>query len=218
MKKWLHTHRFELLLFALVMVLFNKVFFFSRSLYADLIWPVNMLLLGSVSMVAFHENERRIRFLKTLLFLGVIAVPIFASSVFRYYPTAVLSLVVYILFYGIIFVGLMKHMVQRSEVTESLIFGSLSGFLLLIMISAFSYLLIDILDTNSFQNLRGNTVPEKYHQIIYFSSITLSTIGYGDITPASDNARLLVAFWGVSGQFYMVSVVGIIISKYSSKT
>lgn len=218
MKKWLHTHRFELLLFALVMVLFNKVFFFSRSLYADLIWPVNMLLLGSVSMVAFHENERRIRFLKTLLFLGVIAVPIFASSVFRYYPTAVLSLVVYILFYGIIFVGLMKHMVQRSEVTESLIFGSLSGFLLLIMISAFSYLLIDILDTNSFQNLRGNTVPEKYHQIIYFSSITLSTIGYGDITPASDNARLLAAFWGVSGQFYMVSVVGIIISKYSSKT
>lgn len=218
MKKWLHTHRFELLLFALVMVLFNKVFFFSRSLYADLIWPVNMLLLGSVSMVAFHENDRRIRFLKTLLFLGVIAVPIFASSVFRYYPTAVLSLVVYILFYGIIFVGLMKHMVQRSEVTESLIFGSLSGFLLLIMISAFSYLLIDILDTNSFQNLRGNTVPEKYHQIIYFSSITLSTIGYGDITPASDNARLLAAFWGVSGQFYMVSVVGIIISKYSSKT
>ena len=218
MKIWLHTNRFELLLMALMMVIFNKIFFFEPSFYSSWIWPFNMVLLGSVSMGVFRENSKVIRLLKNVLFLGVIAVPLFADFFFQHHPATVIALSIYVLFYLILFVELMRQIVQRSEVTESVIYGSLSGFLLLIITSAFSFLLIDLAEAGSFNNIKGTTIPEKYHQIIYFSSVTISTIGYGDITPAKDNARLLSAFWGVVGQFYMVAVVGIIISKYSSKT
>jgi hypothetical protein len=218
MKKWLHTNRFELLLLALMMVIFNKIFFFAPSFYSTCVWPANMVLLGIVSMGIFHENRMGIRLLKNVLFMGIIAVPLFAAIIFRSHTTSVLALTIYIFFYLIIFVELMRQIVQKSEVTESLIYGSLSGFLLLIIISAFSFLLIDKAEAGSFNHISGTTIPEKYHQFIYFSSVTISTIGYGDITPATDNARLLSAFWGVVGQFYMVAVVGIIISKYSSKS
>jgi voltage-gated potassium channel len=87
----------------------------------------------------------------------------------------------------------------------------------MIFLAAFSFLLIDFIDINSFRGMDGASVPQKYQQIIYFSTITLTTIGYGDITPATDSARLLAGFWGVMSQFYMVAVVGIIIAKFTSK-
>jgi hypothetical protein len=53
---------------------------------------------------------------------------------------------------------------------------------------------------------------------MYFSFITLTSIGFGDIAPLTDMSRLTVAFFGMMGQFYMVAVIGIIISKFSSNT
>lgn len=217
MKKWLHLYRFELLLFVLLMVIFNKIFFFSGPIYSNYVWPLNMILLGFVSIGFSYESKRHFNWTKNILFLGVILVPIFTKIIFQSEIRTFFALSVYMLFYCIIFSEVMKQIVKKSEVTESIILGSLSGFLLLIIISTFSFLMIDFIDLDSFNNLIGSSIPQKYHQITYFSSITLTTIGYGDITPKTDNARLLAAFWGVVGQFYMVAVVGIIISKFTSK-
>jgi hypothetical protein len=51
----------------------------------------------------------------------------------------------------------------------------------------------------------------------YFSFVTLTSIGFGDIYPITDMSRLTTAFFGMIGQFYMVAVVGIVISKFSSR-
>ena len=47
--------------------------------------------------------------------------------------------------------------------------------------------------------------------------VTLATVGYGDITLATETARLTTMFFAISGQFYMVALVGIIISRFTSK-
>lgn len=217
MKHYVHIYRFELLLIVLILVIFNKIFVESPQFYSKVIWPINMLLLGVVTLGMFHDHKSKTRWLKNLLFLMVVAVPFFTSFIFTHYALTLLALLAYISFYTIIFIELMRQVIQKTEVTASIIMGSLSGFLLIIIVSSFSYLLIDCIEINAFNNLKGTSIPEKYHQVMYFSSITLSTIGYGDITPATDNARLLSAFWGIIGQFYMVAVVGIIISKFTSK-
>jgi hypothetical protein len=49
----------------------------------------------------------------------------------------------------------------------------------------------------------------------YFSFVAMTTIGFGDIYPESDSARLLTAFFAVLGQFYMVGLVGILISRFT---
>jgi hypothetical protein len=176
-----------------------------------------MLLLGIVSVGIFHEGKIVIKWAKNILFIIILSVPFFASYVFNNQTLTPIALLSYMAFYGIIFFEVMRQIVKRNEVTESIVLGSLCGFLLIIFVTSFSFLLIDFIDPDSFKSLKGTSIPEKYHQIVYFSSITLSTIGYGDITPSSDNARLLAAFWGIIGQFYMVAVVGIIISKFTSK-
>lgn len=216
-KNWLHTYRFESLLVALLMVIFNKIFFFDTVFYTKYVWPANMVLLGVVSMGIFKERNDKVKIIKNILFFAIIFVPFAAKTIFSNQKIAFLALLSYIGFYGIVFWEVMRQIIKRDEITESVIFGSLSGFLLLIIIATFSFLMIDFIDANSFNNIYGNSIPEKYMQIKYFNTITLTTIGYGDITPKSDNCRLLAAFWGVVSQFYMVAVVGIIISKFTSK-
>jgi hypothetical protein len=53
---------------------------------------------------------------------------------------------------------------------------------------------------------------------LYYSTITLTSIGYGDITPNVHYTKLIVSLVGIVGQFYSVVLVGILISKFVSKS
>jgi hypothetical protein len=212
------TYRFELLLFGLLMVIFDKVFFTDDAFYISYVWPVNMLVLGVVSMGVFHGVKNWLNTLKNALFLFIICIPIFADLIFSFDFIGLLGVLVYLAFYLIIFVEVMRQITARSMVTTSVIYGSLSGFLLLVFLSTFSFILLNYLNGPVLKGITGKTVPELYQQFTYFSIITNTTIGYGDITPITDNARLLAAFWGVVSQFYMIALVGIIISKFSGNS
>ncbi|MFN8345272.1 MAG: potassium channel family protein [Spirosomataceae bacterium] len=217
MKQHLLKYRFEFLLIILTLAIFDKIVIFSDFVYSSYVWPANMLLLGVGSFGLFHDRNLAVKWAKNIFFISVIAVPLAADIIFVNSALTQIALWSYLFFYTIIFTEVIRQIIHKHEVTESIIMGSLSGFLLIIVVATFSFLLIDFHLSDAFQNLQGVTIPQKYHQVVYFSSITLTTIGYGDITPKADNARLLAAFWGVVGQFYMVAVVGIIISKFTSK-
>lgn len=217
MNKYLHAYRFELLFAVLVMVIFDKILVVDDAIYNGVVWPINMVLLGIVSLGVFEEHKVWEKIIRNVLFAVVIAVPLGVQYFFRSEALTLLAFISYMLFYGFLFYSVMFQISRRPEVTPSVIFGSLSGFLLLSVVACFSYMVLDVTMAQSFNNMIGSTTPEKYQQFTYFSLVTLTTIGYGDITPATDQARLLAGFWGVMSQFYMVGIVGIIISKYTSK-
>jgi hypothetical protein len=51
-------------------------------------------------------------------------------------------------------------------------------------------------------------------ELLYFSLVTLSTIGYGDVVPLSGEARMLAVLEGVTGVLYIAVTVGILVSGY----
>jgi voltage-gated potassium channel len=53
---------------------------------------------------------------------------------------------------------------------------------------------------------------------IYFSFVTLATLGYGDITPRTDVARSVAILEGVGGQLFLAVLVARLVSLYSMKT
>lgn len=55
-------------------------------------------------------------------------------------------------------------------------------------------------------------------EAFYFSFVTLSTIGYGDITPVSRVARMLCVMEAITGMFYVAVLVARLVSIYSSPT
>ena len=65
-------------------------------------------------------------------------------------------------------------------------------------------------------NTSGEKQSMRCFNLFYFSFITLSTVGYGDITPVSEVARVLAAMEAMTGLFYVAVLIARLVSLYSS--
>ena len=65
--------------------------------------------------------------------------------------------------------------------------------------------------------VRGAASPVRSSDMLYYSLITLTTVGYGDITPASSLAQAVAATEALIGQLYLVSVVAAVITRYPGR-
>ena len=75
---------------------------------------------------------------------------------------------------------------------------------------------VEILDPGSFSGFAADQLNNEGNgnDLMYFSFITLLTIGYGDILPVSQFARNAAIVIGLLGQFYLVIVTGVVVEKY----
>lgn len=217
MKQFLHNYRLEFLLIALLLLLFDKAFFTNDAIFTKYVWPFNMIILGVASFGIFKERNQSVKLLKNLLFVSSILIPIFFSLIIKNTTLTQLSFIIYIIYYFLIFIEILRQIFQKTETNMSVVFGSISGYLLLVVMAQFTYLLIEYNIPNSFSGIELGGIPKIYNQLSYFSMVTLSTVGFGDIAPLTDTARLSTMFFTISGQFYMVALVGIIISRFNNK-
>jgi voltage-gated potassium channel len=212
----LSTYRYEFLLIALLLLIFDKIFFPDNNTYIRYVWPLNMVIIALASFGIFHNSSKNVLMMRNVLSFVSICMPFMFISMnsqlwFMYFLT-----IFYILFYTFIFGEVMRQITLTKEVQLNVVIGSFCGYLLLSMMVVFGFILTELLQPNSFHGL-GNDLASNYNLLVYFSFITLTSIGFGDIYPITDSSRLTVAFFGMLGQFYMVAVVGIIISKFTSK-
>ena len=216
--QFLQQRKYELLLFALVQHLFIGIFLQNLPLYTKVIWPINMLILGTASVGVFIEKGKWKNALRNLLFILVLGFPItlpFAAHV----PNFMLALnVSYVVFYVFIFWEIMKFLIRPSYINVDVISASACGYFLLIEMSVFLLQIYVYANPNSFKGLNTTDPASIYMDLVYFCSITLTSIGFGDISPNTHQTKLITALFGITGQFYAVVLVGIIISKFSSVT
>jgi hypothetical protein len=96
-----------------------------------------------------------------------------------------------------------------GKITAYRITGSIVVYLLISLVFTFSYRLNFLLDGNTaFNGLRTRELGE----FSYFSLTTLTTTGYGDITPASNVARSLANLEGLVGQLYPAILIARLVS------
>lgn len=213
----LGERKYELLLIGLVQHLFVGIFVFDFDFYVRILWPVNMVILAILASGLFLETEHWINRFKFPLFIAVILFPVglpFFDEISGYF--IVLS-VTYVLFFILLFVQVFKYMIRPSYINLDLITAAVCGFLLLIEIFVFTAHVFIQLDPQSFANIDLSNPPSIYTDLVYYCSITLTTIGYGDITPVTHHAKLTSSVFGIAGQFYQVLLVGILISKFTNR-
>ena len=110
----------------------------------------------------------------------------------------------------------LRQVVFGTELDANRLVGAICVFLLLGMIWAFAYSLLELAVPDSFNGLGAGTGPEFDSGWLYFSFVTLTTLGYGDITPATSLARTLAYVQAVAGQFYVAVLVAGLVSAYIS--
>ncbi|MCZ8167506.1 ion channel [Flavobacterium sp.] len=209
--------RFEFLLLALVLLLFNKAFFAEELFFTQYIWPINMIVLGLASISIFQEQNKIVRIIKNILFLFSLIIPVFFEFILQFDWLTKASFLAYIFYYFLLFIEVFRQIFQREETNLSVILGSITGYLLLIVIAQFTFLLIEFNCPGSFKGITLENIPSVYYQLSYYSMVNMTTVGYGDITAATITARLSSMFFTILGQFYMVALVGIIVSRFTPK-
>jgi hypothetical protein len=121
-----------------------------------------------------------------------------------------------ILFFGYVIYSILKFITETKIVTREVIFAAIVSYLFIAVIWAYGYSALELLKPGSFR------VPEDAFQgggshFIYFSIITLTTLGYGDITPLTQQAGSLSAVEALVGQIYLVVLVAWLVGMYVSR-
>jgi voltage-gated potassium channel len=134
--------------------------------------------------------------------------PIVASMFYHLIPIVLFTYTV---------VVILRTIFHDAIVSADSINGAFAGYLLLGVMFGHVYCLVETIAPSSFVAQSDvQTVPNeewKRHMLLnYFSVITLTTVGYGDITPRSNWARNLACVEAVIGQFYMAVIVAELIA------
>jgi hypothetical protein len=191
-------------------------------------WQLQMLLEGLLLVtvlltVSANPGWRRLR--RLLVGLWLVSVTGTLLSVFsvrpelgQWYRTVELLTTVPVL--GVLAAGMLAFVRRGRRLTIDSIFATVAAYLLLALLFAQIYLCLITWDAGSF-SLPVAVADRPAHllqsDMTYFSLVTLATVGYGDVLPATHAARMLAMFQAVTGQFYVAVVVALFVGTYSAQ-
>lgn len=117
-------------------------------------------------------------------------------------------------------VGVLTFVFRSERPTLDGIFATVVAYLLVAMMFAQVYgiALIWNPDALHLASPLAELTPEaRGGQLMYFSVVTLATVGYGDILPASEVTRMLAAIEAITGQFYVAVIVAVFVGMYAAR-
>lgn len=122
---------------------------------------------------------------------------------------------------GIIFLVLAiyhcgRFILKSPQVTRDVIIAAIVIYLLMALMWSFAYALLEHYQPASFIYQEG-LASDSRQFFLYYSFVTLTTLGYGDITPLTEKAKSLTILEAVIGQVYLVVVLSWLVGMYVSR-
>ena len=155
------------------------------------------------------------------LIAGVfLAIVMLASMWLQYaYPNKgilAIGMIAGVIFIAAVIANILRFMFKSEEINREIIYASILLYLLAALLWAFVYTLIELIDPASF-NI-DLSQPQDYLLVFqYLSFVTITTLGYGDITPVTEVAKAITVLEAVAGQLYLVVAVAWLVGMYVSK-
>jgi len=127
-----------------------------------------------------------------------------------------------VFFFGYVAFVVMRIVLEQKRVTPDTIYGGICVYLLIGMIWTVFFSAIEYFEPGSFA-LGGAAISELDHgvrepalfrELIYFSLVTLTTLGYGDIRPTTDIARAVSTAEAVVGQLFVAVFIARLVGLY----
>lgn len=206
----LYSKRFNILLLSQVLILFGALLF-PVDFFEEYISPLLFLLNLFAGSLLFHLRKRSRKFLQSLLLVIVL---VYAVRFFELENKwlIVVEFCTYFTFYLLLTREIIIQVWNDTEINSNTLIGLVSGFINLGFIGFFICMSIELIHPNSFQF--PNNGVSLVENLLYYSYITLLTIGYGDISPITPLAQKAAIFIGLIGQVYLVFLTGIMVGKY----
>jgi len=172
-----------------------------------------------IYFTAILSLEKRSKFLLSLLALTILTEWI--SGILNLPVLLGLAKLINIIFFFIIVVLLIRQIAISRKVSAEIILDAIAGYLLIGVIFSLIVMFIMQYDSGSFSynqsQVEGSESYLNKSVPLYYSFITLASVGYGDIVPLKTYTRSIATFIAVSGQFYIAIIVALLVGKFSSQ-
>jgi len=155
-----------------------------------------------------------------LIIASILVLPLILStwSIYFYYSTQIgmVTRIFGALFFGYAVIIILQIIARSTEVTRETIFAAVVAYLLIALMWAFFYMILEMVAPGSFSFPDKSIRAETMH-FEYFSFITITTLGYGDITPLTNRASALTLLEALIGQIYLVVLVAWLVGMHVSR-
>ena len=213
MKQLSKINNFVYLFFSLIVLLFSAAVLveFPGSIGDD-IFSFVILSMLLVSLKSLHTDATWKR--TAYIIIGSFVFLTILAKFFPHQATVYFLLVVLLLFFISVFIIAAKQVLFVGDVDTNKIIGSLTLYILLGLIWAVIYLLLIAMDPQAFSGIESSNWQQGFSRVAYYSFVTLTTLGYGDILPTNHIAEFFVYMEAIIGVFYMAIIVSSLLSLH----
>jgi hypothetical protein len=212
----LHRYSVAGFLIALVAALVGLPFIepFDKDKHIEAIL-MTLVLVSGVLAVGGHR--------RTLILGVILALPALTGKWINHYWPGQASVeffyIARLVFLVFLIWEFLRFILRAPRVNSEVICAGMSVYLLLGLMWMFAYLLVARAVPDAFAFTAGPAAGQSLHlhNAFYFSFITLSTVGYGDIIPVSNVARMLAAMEAITGTLYVAVLISRLVALYSSE-
>jgi amino acid transporter len=174
-------------------------------------------LLGDRELLFQQRKKRGVVGWALAIVAIVLRLSLFASPSHKLATASSISL---LLFFGFVTLTELRAVLKQKTVTRETISMSISVYLLMGLTWGLFFIVLFDFQPHAFSF--GGASPPSEQQVtpvlIYFSLTTLATVGYGDITPVTLQARYAAVAEGIAGQFYLAILVARLVGMQMSQS
>ena len=163
-------------------------------------WVFSLLSLAVVVFAAYATRKSyHMPIVATVLALLAISIDL-TSLVNNNHFVELMDGVFYVFFFVLVTIAIFRDAMTERQITTDTIYGAICVYFFIGITFGMVYEFLELIQPGSFASNSGTA----WFDLHYYSFITLTTIGYGEITPVSRYARSLVLVEGVLGVFYLM--------------
>ena len=208
MKHFKKRARHNLFLFIL-----SFIYIFVLGLFESIIDNLGYYYFGILTLIFYFSilsiNETKDKFFYTPL----VVITLTWVSEFLDFPLLTqISTIASLLFFIYIIVYLVIRVASSKEVGSLEFLESINVYFLLGISASLVFTLVYSANHDAY-NPPGE-ILNSHADFIYYSFVTMTTLGYGDITPSDSLARSISIFFSVAGQLYLTMIIAMLVGKY----
>lgn len=208
---WLNKMRFSLLLLTTVLTLILPAFS-GQGLIYEIMLVVTLSFLFIQSTVVANVRKSKKLFLRIFVISMIVVTwlkPIGIHSIY----IDVIKLLFFATFFIFVMTFLIKFIIRSSSVDINVLITSINIYLLAGIIGASLAMVFYSIYPDAYNFPSYINAPTFVH-FLYYSFVTMSTVGYGDITPRIPETQTLAYLISITGQLYVAIIIGFLIGKY----
>ena len=213
LKSYLFKRRFLFLLLMILAMLMGTPFIGEHFRFRLV---VDIVITGVFIVATYAISDKKINIVIALF----LVIPIFVDIWDDYLTSGPINLLVYhicgILFLGFAIFHIVNYITKQKHVTLEVIYAAVVVYLLMAILWSDIYQILENFAPGSFAMPDGQIQDDRI-LFLYFSLVTITTLGYGDMTPLTARAAGLASVEAFTGQIYLVVLVAWLVGMHVSK-